>query len=710
MSTLDMSEMEISNMIFDMLINEYNYPRESIELEVPKSLHNARFIADIVIYENNEPYILVEVKNTKFNLIRGIEQLEKITEAIKPHFSILTNGIDFKFYEVITDGFSISLNEIPDIPRHGEKLDEEISYSRNDLFPLSTDRYLTMMWRHFDILRNEAFPPYDSFKYLLLLYATKYNDEKTGAFQFNAISNPDQTRNLVLRLANELRNPDRYIEDVRIPFSARNIELIAYDLQRISLVQSASQFRTILPKIISRFDNQLDFYTTPDIIAELITELINPQKNKILLDPASGLGGFLVKLAAKGTRVEGIELSRETANLANLILMLSGVEGSVTPGNSLQIPQESYSKYDYVVSSPPFGQTITESMYEYQLFNPNSRTFSEELFLEATLKYLKQGGTGVIHVPNGFLFHGNFSEARKYLLEKTVLKAVIKITPDLYNDWFRVTSSLLIFEKSTKGTSNNYPVFFATLTENNFDEIVTKYHEYQNGITFENGENIILSTIKTADNLDFDYIKGQLYFNELKTSDFIELGRVVDFISGASINRAGEKDDNGSHYYIRATNIGDGIVETSEAERINVSEKSRYLMEPNDVLISRAGTVGKAALVRNEQNLIAGSNVVILRTKDDRISPEYLLGFVMSDLGKRQLEMYTSGTTISHINTSNLAKIRIPLQDVSSQQNVVSLLENFVSLKKEEEELLNTIQEKRKKILAELNAAFEEVI
>ncbi|MCW3989813.1 MAG: N-6 DNA methylase [Candidatus Bathyarchaeota archaeon] len=709
MSTLEMTEPEIKNMIVNMLIEEYNYPSSNIYTEVSASLGNARFKADVVVYSNNHPHILVEIKNIKNTLQFNIHQLERITEAINPHFTILTNGLDFKFYKVITDNYKISLKEITDIPKFNETLTKADKEEPENLVTLSDNRYLTMMWRHFDILRGESHHPFDSFKYLLLLYAAKYYDEKSDLPIFYLESNPEITRNKILGLVNNLVDANDGLSDVRIPFKAESLYEIVRDLQKASLTTSTESFKKILPTLINRFGKNLQEYTTPEIIANLIVDTLNPGVDDLFLDPACGLAGFLLKMADTGSQITGLELSLETAHLANLIIILSGVSGTVHHSNGLDVSDLNENKYSIVAVQPPFGLQINEPRPEYSLYKYPSKTYSEELFVEAVLKYLKPNGLGAILVPNGFLSLSNYSSVRQFLLQNSKIKGVFNFSPDLYDNWFRISTSLLIFEKSMEGTSKSDPVFFCKLDNKNYEKIVQDFKKYLDLEYVEDHDSVVITPIISPDNLDFDYIQGFQYLQRIDGSHFIELGRLIEVITGASLNRVGEVVENGSYSYIRASNIGEGVIDFSHVDSITLSDPhSKYLAQPNDVLLSRAGTIGKVAIVANESNLVIGSNVVILRIKDNRIKSEFLLGFLLSNLGKRQLVMYSTGSTISHISSKNIGRIKIPVHDLNDQNNVVGLLQNLVSLKNKEEELIQKIKQKRVLILEQLDSAFKE--
>jgi hypothetical protein len=79
----------------------------------------------------------------------------------------------------------------------------------------------------------------------------------------------------------------------------------------------------------------------------------------------------------------------------------------------------------------------------------NSQT--ELLFIERIYTMLKMGGTCAVVVPQGVLFGSGkaFVEARKIMVEKSELKAVITMPSGVFKPYAGVSTSILIFTKTT---------------------------------------------------------------------------------------------------------------------------------------------------------------------------------------------------------------------------------------------------------------------
>jgi restriction endonuclease S subunit len=112
---------------------------------------------------------------------------------------------------------------------------------------------------------------------------------------------------------------------------------------------------------------------------------------------------------------------------------------------------------------------------------------------------------------------------------------------------------------------------------------------------------------------------------------------------------------------------------------------SSYRVKENDLIISQRGTLGLAAKVDSYFNgAIISANFIAI--KDIRkIQPDYLLSFLSSDFGRKQLIRQTSGQVQTKITTDDVKLIRVPVIPPNSQNQVVSILQSAYQLKKQKE-------------------------
>jgi type I restriction enzyme M protein len=225
-------------------------------------------------------------------------------------------------------------------------------------------------------------------------------------------------------------------------------------------------------------------FRTPRHIIKLITELVDPQLGHRIVDPACGTGGFLLgayqymvtQLDKNKKNIQPDEdgfirnsvsglLTRQVSAILNdslygydfdvtmvrLALMNLMMHGIDTPHidykDTLSKGFTEANQYQIVMANPPFTGSIDKGDINESLKLGTTKT--ELLFVENMYNLLKMGGTAGVIVPQGVLFgSGNaFVEARKLLVEKCELKAVISMPSGVFKPYAGVSTAILVFTK-----------------------------------------------------------------------------------------------------------------------------------------------------------------------------------------------------------------------------------------------------------------------
>ena len=101
------------------------------------------------------------------------------------------------------------------------------------------------------------------------------------------------------------------------------------------------------------------------------------------------------------------------------------------------------------------------------------------------------------------------------------------------------------------------------------------------------------------------------------------------------------------------------------------NRKSR--LREGDVLVVQSGHIGTAAVVPKEA---AGSNchaVIICRFKSKIVDPNYASQYLNSPIGQARLRGLHVGSSLPHINTSELGRFRLPLPPLHEQRELAKL-------------------------------------
>jgi type I restriction enzyme M protein len=225
-------------------------------------------------------------------------------------------------------------------------------------------------------------------------------------------------------------------------------------------------YESILKELQSAGDSG-EFYT-PRAVTQFMTDMINPQLDEIVYDPACGTGGFLtctiehLKKQVKNVRdrkklqenVRGTEYKPLPFLLALTNLILHDVEvPNLEYADSLGREYNSIrekDRVDVIVANPPFGGTVANG--NEGNFPMNFRTKeSADLFLILFIHLLKQGGRAAIVLPDGSLTgDGVKQRVREKLLTDCNLHTIVRLPNSVFQPYATVATNLLFFEKGKK--------------------------------------------------------------------------------------------------------------------------------------------------------------------------------------------------------------------------------------------------------------------
>ncbi len=116
---------------------------------------------------------------------------------------------------------------------------------------------------------------------------------------------------------------------------------------------------------------------------------------------------------------------------------------------------------------------------------------------------------------------------------------------------------------------------------------------------------------------------------------------------------------------IRTSNLANGDWDFSEkrfvSEKDYTSRSSRCEILPGDIILSREGTIGVAAMVEENMRLCLGQRLVQIRPKKNIILGAYLLQSILKLTSPEVVAGGMIGTTAQRINLKHLRSIEIPV-------------------------------------------------
>lgn len=143
---------------------------------------------------------------------------------------------------------------------------------------------------------------------------------------------------------------------------------------------------------------------------------------------------------------------------------------------------------------------------------------------------------------------------------------------------------------------------------------------------------------------------------------------------------------------LRTSDISSGRVnwETVPTCVSEPEEPSKYFLSQGDIVVARAGSVGKSFLIREDvRDAVFASYLVRFTPK---ISPALINLFMQSRRYWSQIEDQSSGIAIPNVNASKLAKLELPIPPLNEQQRIVEKVETLFAQLDKGEEAIRQVQ------------------
>ena len=138
----------------------------------------------------------------------------------------------------------------------------------------------------------------------------------------------------------------------------------------------------------------------------------------------------------------------------------------------------------------------------------------------------------------------------------------------------------------------------------------------------------------------------------------------------------------GKFRMLRMMDLADGVAVDSDSCLVDLSmeEFNRYRLDHGDVLFNRTNShelVGRTGVYKLAGNHVFASYLIRLKTKTDRILPDYLCAFLNAPVGRRQVMRYsTRAVSQTNVSASNLRTVLIPLPPLNYQRRVIEYVDH----------------------------------
>ena len=409
-------EIEAVQPFSKILVDDYGYPKDHIHtrpqyrVKVRPSDTKKEYPVDIAVFTNEEHtednvYIIIECK--KKNRKDGQSQLQDYLRFSKAYLGVWFNGDERLYLKKTEVDGKILFDEIPNIPRYGERVEDIGKFKRRDLRPAENLKPTFRTIRNYlaanavGITRDEVFASQIIDIIFCKIYDERFTKpDDTVKFRAGTNEKDEIIRERILELFDRVKHQysDVIDDSDAIILDAKCLKYIVGELQLYSLKDSSRDavgeaFEIFIGPSLKGAQGQ---FFTPRNVVNMVISMIDPSTNEKILDPACGSGGFLVeslryvwsklekectelgwpeleieaekqKIAIKNFR--GIDKDSFLSKVAKAYLAILGDgRGGIHCENSLDafsnwspktIEDIQPKTFDVIVTNPPFGKKLS---------------------------------------------------------------------------------------------------------------------------------------------------------------------------------------------------------------------------------------------------------------------------------------------------------------------------------------------------------------
>jgi len=524
-------EVEAVQIFSKQLVEDYNYPRGYIQtkpqfrVKVRPSDTKKEYPIDIAVFSNTQRqeddiYIIVECK--KKNRKDGKTQLQDYLRFSKAFLGVWFNGDERLFLRKVEKGGKVEFEEIPNIPQYGQRVEDIGKFRRKELKPTHNLKATFKAIRN-HLAANTVGATRDEVlaqQLINLIFCKIYDERFTEpddivTFRAGVGEEAKEVKERILDLFEKVKRKYKEVLDVSdaITLDANSVAYVVGELQNYCLIEAerdiiADAFEVFIGHALKGGQGQ---FFTPRNVVKMMVDILDPDDEDLIIDPACGSGGFLVealrhvwrKLDADGekyhwnknnlqeekmevalNKIRGVDKDYFLAKVAKAYMAIIGDgKSGIFCEDSLENPQNwsdttrqkiHLGNFSVLLTNPPFGSKIPivgeEKLKQFDVgykwkFNENSNLWvktnilkeQEEpqvLFIERCLALLKDGGRMAMVLPSGILGNEQQEYLRQYILDKGNLFAIVELPFETFSPNVTINTSVLFIQKGKTDKKN----------------------------------------------------------------------------------------------------------------------------------------------------------------------------------------------------------------------------------------------------------------
>jgi type I restriction enzyme M protein len=503
-------EVEAVQVFARRLVEDFGYPKENIitrpqyRVRRRPSETKKSYPVDIAVFSNSGRHdddLLMVVECKAESVKEGRKQLELYLSMSEAQIGVWFNGDEHLYLRKdYVQGGKIVFTILPTLPRFGQRVEDIGRYLRSQLAKTEQLKSVLKDLRNHlsqsvkGITKDERLAE----QIINLLFCKVFDEVRKGPDEFMDFraginERPESVRERILDLFASVkrRYPDVFEPSDSLELDDDSIAYAVGELQTYSITDAkrdviGDAFEVFMGPALRGEEGQ---FFTPRNVIHMIVDILDPDPEETIIDPACGSGGFLLaaldyvwrKIEAYGKdkkwsdqriREEqshvasqyfrGIDKDRFLAKVTKAYMAILGDgRGGIFCDNSLVAPAKwdpvlrskvALGSFDVVMTNPPFGTKIPvkgqEILSQFKLGHReklNKQTGQYEwtdalhekqppqlLFIERCLQLLKPGGRMGIVIPESILGMPTYTHIVQFLRARVRIVGVISMPEELF--------------------------------------------------------------------------------------------------------------------------------------------------------------------------------------------------------------------------------------------------------------------------------------
>lgn len=411
-----------------ILVEDYGYPKELLithpqfRVKIRPSDTKKEYPIDIAVFSNKEKteddiYIVVECK--KKTRKDGRAQLESYLRFCKAQLGVWYNGEERFFLRKYEVNGLVKFEEIPNIPKFGQRLEDIGKFKRKDLKTTHNLKTTFKAIRNHlaantvGVTRDEVLAQQLINIIFCKIYDERFTEpEETVSFRAGVEEEPEEVRTRILDLFEKVKRKYKEVMDMEdnISLDPASITYVVGELQNYCLIETerdiiADAFEIFIDHALKGGQGQ---FFTPRNVIKMMIDILDPSDEDYIIDPSCGSGGFLVeslryvwkKLDEEGekygwnssnlkeekmevalNKICGIDKDYFLSKVAKAYMAILGDgKSGIFCEDSLERPENwqdktrikiGMNKFSILLTNPPFGSKIPvrgeEKLKQYEL-------------------------------------------------------------------------------------------------------------------------------------------------------------------------------------------------------------------------------------------------------------------------------------------------------------------------------------------------------